>query len=92
MRIKILLYATIFNVLAGAVTGSIFKFQLLLLVLIVVIFESILLAIGQGSIGVAWAFANIVGVEVGYFICICVRTGLEHAGYLQSSNQMRRSP
>ena len=78
--------------LAGAVTGSIFKVQFLLLILIVVVFESILFAIGQGSIGVAWAFANIVGVEVGYFIGICVLTGLEHAGYLQSNNQMRRSP
>ena len=78
--------------LAGAVTGSIFKVQFLLLILIVVVFESILFAIGQGSIGVAWAFANIVGVEVGYFIGICVLAGLAHAGYLQSNNQMRRSP
>jgi hypothetical protein len=87
-----LLYATIFNVLAGVATGSMFKVQFLMLILIVIVFESILLTIGEGSIGVVWAFANIVGVEVGYFIGICVLIGLEHAGYLQSSNQMRRSP
>jgi hypothetical protein len=92
MRIKLLLYATIFNVLAGALTGSIFKVQFLLLILIVIVVESILLATVQGSSGVAWAFANIVGVEVSYFAGICVRIGLEHAGYLQSSDDVRRTP
>jgi len=87
-----LLYATIFNVLAGAITGSIFKVQFLLLILIVIVVESILLAAMQGSSGALWALANVVGVEVGYFTGICVHIGLDHAGYLQSSDEVRRTP
>jgi hypothetical protein len=85
-----LLYATILNTLAGTVTGSIFKVQTILVLLGLVIIESIILCFMQGSIVALWAFANVVGIEFGYFAGIFARSFLEHAPKIPRHPQARQ--
>ena len=80
-----MLYATIFHLLAGAVTGSVFKVRTLLILLGLVLFESVILAIVHGSIAGPWAAANLIGIQIGYLVGIYVRGILEQAGYLLPS-------
>jgi len=87
-----LLYATIFHLLAGTVTGSIFKVRTLLILLALVLIESVILAIVHGSIAGPWAVANLIGIQVGYLVGIYVRGVLEQAGYLLPSVRTRRMP
>jgi len=87
-----LLYATLLHLLAGAVSGSVFKVWILLILLAVVFIESAILAHLHGSIAAGWAVANIVGVQVGYLFGIYGRAVLERAGYLQPTVRTRRSP
>jgi hypothetical protein len=87
-----LLYATIFHLLAGTVTGSVFKVRTLLILLVLVLIESVILAIVHGSIAGLWAVANLIGIQVGYLVGIYVRGVLEQAGYLLPSVRTRRMP
>ena len=87
-----MLYATILHVLAGGVTGSVFKARTLLLLLVFVLLEPVILILVQGSIAWPWALANIAGVQVGYLGGIYVRAVLEHAGYLLPGTRTRRAP
>ena len=87
-----MIYATIFHLLAGTVTGSVFKVRILLILLGLVLFESVILAIVQGSIAGPWALANLTVVQVGYFAGIYLRGVLEQAGYLLPSVRTRRMP
>jgi hypothetical protein len=85
-----LLYTAIFHLLAGTVTGSVFKVRTLLILLGLVLFESVILAIVHGSIAGPWAVANLIGVQAGYLLGVYVRGVLEHAGYLLPSARPRR--
>jgi hypothetical protein len=87
-----LLYSTILHLLAGSVTGSVFRVRTLLILLGLVLVESLILAFVQSSIAGPWAVANIVGVQVGYFAGIFARGVLEHAGYSLPSVRPRRFP
>ena len=87
-----MLYATIFHLLAGTVTGSVFKVRTLLILLGLVLIESVILAIVHGSIAGLWAVANLIGIQVGYLVGIYVRGVLEQAGYLLPSVRTRRMP
>jgi hypothetical protein len=87
-----LLYATIFHLLAGSVTGSVFKVRTLLILLAFVLIESVILAIVHGSIAGPWALANLTVVQVGYLAGIYLRGVLEQAGYLLPSVRTRRIP
>jgi hypothetical protein len=87
-----LLYATIFHLFAGTVTGSVFKVRTLFILLGLVVVESAILAIMHGSIAGPWALANLIGIQVGYLAGIYVRGVLEHAGYLLPSVRTRRMP
>jgi hypothetical protein len=81
MGTAILLYATIFHVLAGTVTGSLFKARTLLLLLGFVFIESLSLVIVQGSITIPWVIGMVVAIQIGYFVGMLSRRALEHAGY-----------
>jgi hypothetical protein len=81
MRADDLLYAIIFHLLAGGVTGSIFKVRTLLLVLSFVLVEFAILAFVEGSNAVLWAVASLIAVQVGFAAGIYTRGLLEHAGY-----------
>ena len=85
-----MLYTAIFHLLAGTVTGSVFKVRTLLILLGLVLFESVILAIVHGSIAGPWAVANLIGVQAGYLLGVYVRGVLEHAGYLLPSARPRR--
>jgi hypothetical protein len=87
-----LLYATILHLLAGAVTGSVFKVRTLLILLALVFVEAAILSIVHGSIAGLWMLANLVGVQVGYFAGLYVRSVFEHAGYLPTNVRTRRLP
>ena len=76
-----MLYAIIFHLLAGAVTGSIFKVRTLLLVLSFVLAEFAMLALVGGSNVVPWAVASLIAVQVGFAAGMYSRGLLEHAGY-----------
>jgi hypothetical protein len=90
--LKILLYATILHLLAGTVTGSVFKVRTLLILLGLVLVESLILAFVHGSIAALWAVANIVGVQAGYLVGIFARDILEQAGYSLPIVRSRRLP
>jgi hypothetical protein len=87
-----LLYATIFHLLAGAATGSIFKFKCLSILLGIVLVESALLAHAHGYIAALWAIANLTGIQVGYLIGLAGRGALEQAGYVLPIVRPRRMP
>ena len=87
-----MLYATILHLLAGAVTGSVFKVRTLLILLGLVVVESTILGVVHGSIAGLWALANLVGVQVGYLTGIYARNAFEHAGYLLPNVRTRRLP
>lgn len=87
-----MLYATILHLLAGAVTGSVFKVRTLLILLGLVLVESLILAFVHGSIAGYWGLANIVGVQAGYIFGIFARGILEQAGYSLPSVRTRRLP
>jgi hypothetical protein len=76
-----LLYAVIFHLLAGAVTGSIFKVRTLLLVLSFVLVEFAILAFAEGGVAVLWPVASLIAVQVGFAAGMYTRGLLEHAGY-----------
>jgi hypothetical protein len=76
-----LLYAIIFHLLAGGVTGSIFKARTLLLVLSFVLVEFAILTLVAGSNVVLWAVASLIAVQVGFAAGMYIRGLLEHAGY-----------
>jgi hypothetical protein len=85
-----LLYAIIFHLLAGAVTGSIFKVRTLLLVLSFVLVEFAILTLVQGGIAVLWAVASLIAVQIGFAAGMYARGLLEHAGYSFPRVEKRR--
>ena len=87
-----MLYATILHLLAGAVTGSVFKVRTLFILLGLVVVEATILGIVHGNIAGLWALANLVGVQVGYLTGTYSRSVFEHAGHLSSNVRTRRSP
>jgi hypothetical protein len=76
-----LVYAAICHLLAGAVTGSLFKVRTLLILLSLVLAESAILIFVQGSIAWEWTLINLVAVEFGYLAGILSRHILELVGY-----------
>ena len=87
-----MLYATLLHLLAGAVTGSVFKVRTLLVLLVLVLAESVILALAHGSIAALWTITNLIGVQVGYFVGMFARSVLEQAGYSAPSVRTRRLP
>jgi hypothetical protein len=87
-----LLDAIILHLLAGAVTGSVFKVRTLLIVLGFVVIESVILAFVHSSIAALWALTNLVGVQVGYLAGIYARGVLEQAVYVIIRVRLRRLP
>lgn len=85
-----MLYATIFHLLAGTVTGSVFKARTLLILLGLVLFEPVILATAHVGLAVPWVVANLIGVQAGYLLGVYVRGVLEHAGYSLPSARPRR--
>jgi hypothetical protein len=77
-----LLYATILHLLAGAVAGSVFRIQILFILLGLIFVESVMLTLVHGNIVGLWAPANFIGVQLGYLVGIYGRRVLEQAGYL----------
>jgi hypothetical protein len=91
MRTDNLLYAIIFHLLAGGVTGSIFKVRTLLLVLSFVLVEFAIVALVEGRIAVLWAVASLIAVQVGFVAGMYSRGLLEHAGYSLTRVGKRRT-
>lgn len=87
-----MLYATILNALAGAVTGSVFKVRVLWVLLGLIAVESVILALVQGSIAGLWALANVIGIEGGYLAGIFARSLLERVERSRASARTRRIP
>jgi len=84
-----LLYAATLHLLAGAVTGSVFKVRTLLVLLVLVFAESVILVITRGGAAGIWGVTNLIAVQVGYFAGMYGRAVLEQAGY-RSSVRPRR--
>ena len=85
-----MLYPVILHFLAGTVTGSVFKVRTLLLLLLFILAEAALLALGKGSIAGSWALVNIVGAQAGYLAGIYIRGAIEHAGLSRPTAPTRR--
>lgn len=84
-----MLYATIFHLLAGMITGSIFKVRILLLVLGFVLVEFVILAFVHGNAAGLWAAASLLVVEMGYVAGIFGRRIFEQASYSSQSGRRR---
>jgi len=84
-----LLYAATLHLLAGAVTGSVFKVRSLVVLLALVFAESVILVLTRGNAAGVWGIANLIAVQVGYFAGMYGRAILEQAGY-RSSVRPRR--
>jgi len=76
-----LLYAATMHLLAGAVTGSVFKVHMLLLWLFVILAEAAILSATNFSTAALWASANLCSIEVGYVLGLFSRKIMEQAGY-----------
>jgi hypothetical protein len=87
-----LFYATLLHLLAGAVTGSVFRIRTLLFLLGIVGVESTVLLLVQGTAATPWAIANLVAVQLGYLAGIYGRGVLEHSGSALSKFRSRRTP
>jgi hypothetical protein len=84
-----LIYAVAFHSVAGVLAGSLFKVRTLLLILSTVLVESVVLTTRGFELAVVWGLTNIVCIQVGYFVGICLRRGLDQAGYLLPSAKIR---
>jgi hypothetical protein len=87
-----LLYAATLHLLAGAVTGSVFKIRTLLLLVGLVVVESIILALVHGGTFGLWALTNVAVVQIGYLAGVYGRAVLEQAGFAPRSFRTRRLP
>lgn len=87
-----MLYPIILHFLAGAVTGLVFKVRTLLLLLLIIMAEAAFLVFVLGSIAGAWALADLIAVQAGYFGGIYGRSVFEHAGYALPSGRTRHLP
>jgi hypothetical protein len=76
-----LLYAATIHLLAGAVTGSIFKVQTLLLWMLVISAEAAIASVIDLRTGAVWALANLSSIQIGYLMGILSRKTTERAGY-----------
>ena len=85
-----MLYAISLHLLAGALTGSLFRIRTLLILLGFVFVESVILVFVQGSIAGLETIANLIALQVGYFTGIYTRSVLEHAGFSFPSVRTRR--
>jgi hypothetical protein len=85
-----LLYAAAIHLLAGAVTGSVFKVQMLLLWLFVIAAEAAILSATNLSTAALWASANLCSIEAGYVLGLFSRKIMEEAGYVGPSIRMPR--
>jgi hypothetical protein len=74
--------AIVLHLLAGAVSGSVFRIQTLALLVGFVLVESALLGFMQGGIAAMWtAAAALIAVQVGFVAGMVARGILEHAGF-----------
>lgn len=85
-----MLYAAAIHLLAGAVTGSVFKVQMLLLWLFVIAAEAAILSATNLSTAALWASANLSSIEAGYVLGLFSRKIMEEAGYVVPSIKMPR--
>jgi hypothetical protein len=86
-----LLYAATMHLLAGAVTGSVFKVHMLLLWIVVVSAEATILLVVDMRTGVLWGLANLSSIQVGYVVGILSRKTMEQAGYSLPPAEVPRS-
>lgn len=85
-----MLYSTLFNLLAGVVTGLAFKVQVLLVLLALVLIEAVFLAFINGPTGVLWGLANFAGTQLGYLVGSFTRSVIEETR--SSGVRARRIP
>jgi hypothetical protein len=87
---KNLLYAATIHLLAGAVTGSVFKVHMLLLWLFVIAAEAAILSATNLSTAALWASVNLCSIEAGYVLGLFSRKIMEEARYVGPSIKMPR--
>ena len=87
-----MLYAATLHLLAGALTGAIFKVRTLLVLLGLVAIEAAFVALSRGSSFGLMALLNIGVLQVGYFLGMFARAGLEHMHVLGVDVRPRRQP
>ena len=85
-----MLYAATIHLLAGAVTGSVFKVQMLLLWLVVIAAEAAILSATSLSTAALWASVNLSSIEAGYVLGLFSRKIMQQAGYAGPSIRMPR--
>lgn len=85
-----MLYAAAIHLLAGAVTGSVFKVQMLLLWMLVIAAEAAILSATNLSTAAVWASANLSSIEAGYLLGVFGRKIMEQTGHLGPSIKMPR--
>jgi hypothetical protein len=88
----ILLYSTAFHVLAGTLAGSVFRVRTLQLLLLLVLLEAGVAAIIYGSVAAWWALANLVGLQIGYFIGAFGRSVIENSAQARAGVRQRHIP
>jgi hypothetical protein len=69
------------HLLAGAVTGSVFKVPMLVLWLFVISAEAAILSATNISTAALWASVNLCSIEAGYVLGLFSRKIMEQAGY-----------
>jgi hypothetical protein len=76
-----LLYAAALHLLAGTLTGTIFKIRTLLMLCSLVFTEALILTLVHGQAAGLWALANLFILQIGYFAGLYGRSVLERTGY-----------
>lgn len=80
------------HLLAGFLTGTIFRVRALLGLVIVVLIECVATAVMSGVRAGLWSLMSLVAVQVGYLGGVYARSVLEKAGFLtEPETQVRRT-
>lgn len=84
-----MLYAIVLHLLAGVLTGSLFRIQTLAFLLLLILAEAALLTAAGVEVAAVWILTNLVAMQLGYFAGIFTRRAAEQAGYLVPSTRVR---
>lgn len=81
MRKSDLIYALLFYLFAGALTGAVFKVRCLLLILLFVLGQAISLALEGTLLAAGGAVVGLVAVQAGYLLGLVSRAMFALAGH-----------
>lgn len=85
-------YLVAIHLLAGFLTGSVFRVRALVGLVAIVLIECLATAAISGAHEGLWSLTNLVAIQVGYLLGVYVRSVLEKIGLAEPDTQAKRTP